>query len=341
MLDPTLERRLSDCKELVGNWKVFHEFFKLGVRGQDLTADKEARFLQIKSKIAMLHDSFIDSLSHDQNIGQNIITIVARCITLKHLHKLGPAEIKKMEIEWHESYLLLNETIAMLEEKKEAMDKINPTQYKMDRYKQLITMNVKHFLTSIYFKAALVLFGLIFVIFGIPMLGIYDYKNLRKTPVKPVYDVGAGLYRMMSSSYPYDDIEQVEFRKDILGSQFQAQNDPNADDILKNLRVVPGLQSFVDTIQSNKGTRGKFYLMNSAPIMWVDFLLEKTETAEAAVKAYNDWFNPLPTTDKNNPRHPAAKILVFNKRNCVVVMFFDPGVRSSAQTIKTDGYGIK
>ena len=82
MIDPVIERKYSDCKELIALWKTFHEFFKLGVRGQDITQDKEAKFLEIKSRIAMLHDSFLESLDHDQNIGQNIINIVTRCITL-------------------------------------------------------------------------------------------------------------------------------------------------------------------------------------------------------------------------------------------------------------------
>lgn len=340
MLDPTLERRLSDCKELVAHWKTFHEFFKIGVKGQDITPDKEAQFLNIKSKLAMLHDSFIESLTHDQNIGQNIITIVARCITLKHVHRLGPADIKKMEIEWHESYLLLNETVALLEEKKEAMDKINPTQYKMQKFRENLSMNIKWFFTSIYFKLIIGLCGLIFILFGVPMLGIYDYKNLRTTPLKPVYDIGAGFYRMVNSTYPYDDVEQVTFNKSILGSQFQSQNDPVDEDILRNIRGI--LQEMVDKIMaSKKGFRGKYYMVNGNPLMWGEFLLGTTAEAAECVTMFKNWFDPLTTSQKNNPNSPAAKLIIFNQRNVLVVMYFHPNLRNNAQMIQEQGFKVK
>lgn len=205
MQNPVLDRRLIDCKELSEAWRKFLDLFNASIRGGDaLSPENEQQFLECKSRIAMVHDSFMDSLKHDQQIGQNIYGIVTRCITMRHVHKMSPAETKKIEIEWHESYLLLNETVTSLEEEIHTLAQVNPTKFHIQRFLTNFKANLKAFFGSSLFKIALGAVVVLFVLFGIPAFGIYDYDNLRKVNgVNAVYFQFMNLKRMAISSTPY------------------------------------------------------------------------------------------------------------------------------------------
>jgi hypothetical protein len=181
MQNPVLERQLTDCKELAESWRRFLDLFNLAIRGGDkMTPQAEQTFLEAKSRIAMLHDTFMEALRHDQQIGQNIFSIIARCITMRHINKMSPAETKKIEIEWHESFLLLNETISTLDEEIQRLASINPTKYHLKRFAEGLKANLIAFLKSRLLKFAIGVAAVFFVIWGIPMFGIYEYDNLRK-----------------------------------------------------------------------------------------------------------------------------------------------------------------
>lgn len=183
MIDPDLERRLADCTELMETWRAFMDIINKAVKPpRTVTPQLEQTFLNAKARIAMLHDSFMESLKHDKSVGSNMLELVNRSITLRLLQKLSEPETKKMEFEWHEVFLLLNETISGLHEEKAKLATVNEFTHNLKKLQGKMLMQVKWFLTSIYLKIAVVLFTIIFVIWGIPALGIYDYNNLRNYP---------------------------------------------------------------------------------------------------------------------------------------------------------------
>ena len=128
MIDPLLNRRLENCKKLLIHWRKFHEFLDRAIKGSEFTSQDEAEFLKLKSDIAILHDSLLESIENTKEnmaSAQSVISLIERCILLRQVQKMNPAEIKKMQIEWHESYLLVNETIGLIEEKIAKMAKVS------------------------------------------------------------------------------------------------------------------------------------------------------------------------------------------------------------------------
>lgn len=211
MVNPELERRFADCNELVEYWRAFLDLVNRGAKSPEgPTPELEQRFLQTKARIAMLHDSFMDSLKHDKQTGANMLGIVNRAITLRSLRKVSEAEAKKIEIEWHEVFLLLNETVSSVEEERNNLEKVNPIVWKMGKLAETAKVQSKSFLGSIYFKIIVVLSVLIFIIWGIPALGIYDYDKLRDNAYtkKPV----AGLMKFarftLGMNVPYNSVEE-------------------------------------------------------------------------------------------------------------------------------------
>lgn len=213
MIDLALERQIDDLKELLELWQKFHDFFSMALKGNENSKENEMAFLELKSRIASLHDVFLSVLSHsDANVGQSVLTIISKTITLKHVYRLTDAEIKKLEIEWHESYLLLNETIGELEDKKEALAQINHLHHTINHFVNNIGHYSGEITRSIYFKIIVFIIVILFVIFGIPAFGIYDYSELRTNKYgKPVYYTAIRAYRsFINSDALYNTAEEAK-----------------------------------------------------------------------------------------------------------------------------------
>jgi hypothetical protein len=196
MIDLAVERQYADTKELLALWQEFHNYFTMGVKGENLTHDKEAHFLDLKSRIAMLHDSFMDALTHDQNIGQEVLNIITRTITLKHLNRQSTGDTKKMEIEWHESYLLLNETVAALEDKRTELANLSGAQYRASRAAGAASQRFTSVLTSGYTKIAVITAVVSFATIGVQVLGIFDWNSAANiTALQTPYRMFKAIYR--------------------------------------------------------------------------------------------------------------------------------------------------
>ncbi len=191
MINPVVERRFADCTELVDSWRAYLDQFNMFVKNveTELSPEVEQRFMECKARIAMLHDSFMESLRHDQNIGQNMLSIVNRSITLRHLRKVGDADRKKIEIEWHEAYLLLNETVSQLAEERERLANINEFTYKLGKFKETILVNVKAFVRSIWFKIGVALLIVLALVFGVPPIQKLTTINYIGKPYRSFLDM--------------------------------------------------------------------------------------------------------------------------------------------------------
>lgn len=181
MVDPELERRYADCKELVDAWRVFLELISVGIKDpSQINPQYEQAFLNSKARIAMLHDSFMEAIKNDKekSTGANMLGLVNRSITLRHVAKSQDVEKKKMEIEWHEVYLMLNECIVGLEEERAKLLAINEFNWKVGKVLKSIQSAVWNFVTSPYLKFAV---GVVVVVGAVASLFIFE-DALRKNP---------------------------------------------------------------------------------------------------------------------------------------------------------------
>ncbi len=207
MEDPALNRRIEETRELHTRWGQFHDFFNMALKGQKPTPEAELKFLELKTRIAMLHDGFMQSLKHDQKVGQQVLTLLATCILLRRVPSMSGAEVQKLELEWNEAYMLMNETIAGLEEERERLANVNERAYKLKQARQRLILNTHNLFMSGQFRFLFFVIVIpIFVLFGIPYFHIYDYNRIPDTfpKVAPVYFKATGLYRkFINHNYPY------------------------------------------------------------------------------------------------------------------------------------------
>jgi len=114
--DEVLQQRLEDVKSLLKIWNHFYRILALVFQSEDEIPDeKEREFQQIKTLVAEKHDSFMRVIEKDEHVGQNILTMVKRVISLSEFRRLSRLEVNKLLIEWHDANILLNETLGSLE----------------------------------------------------------------------------------------------------------------------------------------------------------------------------------------------------------------------------------
>ncbi len=294
MIDPAVERQYADCQELLGLWRTFHEFFSTAIKGDGITHEKEESFMELKSKIAMLHDSFMEALTRDQNIGQEVLNIVSRSITLKHLNRQSAADVKKMEIEWHESYLLLNDTIGFLEDKRNELAQVSHAQFRASKAAGLARQRFNNFFGSTYFKLAVVTGAVLFGTVGVQMLGIYDFNELGKQPaLQTPYAMIKSIYRStINKDSPWASIMAADAARKPFANWPAGVKEPRIgtepkDDVIRSLSMISGLGDILKTAteyrkeDSKKDMEGNLYIHT--------FLLPDADSARKAEDAFSAW----------------------------------------------------
>lgn len=217
MIDPALNRRLESCRQIMKAWHKFHTFLTACMSGQEFDGKAEGLFLRLKSQIAILHDSFLEAIDTNDrdraSVSQSIITLVERCILLREVKRMSIAELKKMEMEWHEAYLLVNDTIGILEEEQSRLNEISHLHHTLEVGTKKVTVAVNKVLRSNGFKFTVVAAAVITAAIILPAMGVFSYHSLDRGFGKKPYRIALHLIRSsVSKKLPYRDMEDYRQR---------------------------------------------------------------------------------------------------------------------------------
>ena len=129
----TMDRRVNMCREFMNDWLLFNQILSAYPSPGVNKAQLENQFLKIKSKLAREHNVLKDSLASDYAIDRNTMQIVSSSTNLESIYAQSEVSVKKLQGEWHKSFISINETLGQIEDKKaraEAGEKIqlDPTE---------------------------------------------------------------------------------------------------------------------------------------------------------------------------------------------------------------------
>ena len=123
-----LDRRVSMCREFMNDWLLFNQILSAYPSPGVNKAQLENQFLKIKSKLAREHNVLKDSLQSDYQIDGNTMNIISTATNLESIYSQSEVAVKKLQGEWHRSFISINETLGSVEDKKaraEAGEKIS------------------------------------------------------------------------------------------------------------------------------------------------------------------------------------------------------------------------
>jgi hypothetical protein len=123
----SFDRKVSMCREFMNDWLLFNQILSAYPSPGVNKAQLENQFLKIKSKLAREHNVLKEQLSSDYKIDSNTMNIVAGSTNLESVYAQSEVAVKKLQGEWHRSFISINETLGAIEDKKaraEAGEKI-------------------------------------------------------------------------------------------------------------------------------------------------------------------------------------------------------------------------
>ncbi len=123
----TMDRKVSMCREFMNDWLLFNQILSAYPSPGVNKAQLENQFLKIKSKLAREHNVLKDQLGSDYKIDSNTMGIVSGATNLETVYAQSEVAVKKLQGEWHRSFISINETLGAIEDKKaraEAGEKI-------------------------------------------------------------------------------------------------------------------------------------------------------------------------------------------------------------------------
>ncbi len=113
-----IDKRVEMTREFMNDWLLFNQILSAYPSPGVNKAQLENQFLKIKSKLAREHRVLKDTLAGDYAIDQNTMNIVSAATNLESIYSQSEVAVKKIQNEWHRSFISINETLGTLEDKK-------------------------------------------------------------------------------------------------------------------------------------------------------------------------------------------------------------------------------
>jgi len=135
MIDKDLDRNIVQTQEFLDLWVKFFDMMVAARRTEELTPQHETAFLAVKSELARRHKVLEQNLGTDYNLDANTMNIVGQAISLASLCSSSDIAMKKMENEWHRVYISINETLGVLQNRRQDMANKSQFEVFMDRFK--------------------------------------------------------------------------------------------------------------------------------------------------------------------------------------------------------------
>ena len=123
-----LTRRVSMVREFMNDWLLFNQILSAYPSPGVNKAQLENQFLKVKSKLAREHNVLKEAIQSDYKIDKNTMQIVSTATNLESIYSQSEVAVKKLQGEWHKSFISINETLGQIEDKKaraEAGEKIS------------------------------------------------------------------------------------------------------------------------------------------------------------------------------------------------------------------------
>ena len=125
-MDPKEREHLEECVEVItefiGKFKQLYWTFRKAYLGDPVTTEAERKFLMMKSEVARLHQYLYEMLE-DKYIGGVVLTDFLRTIVnLEKISKTQDTNYYKIEKQWHEIYMNLEDTLATIQFKLDQED---------------------------------------------------------------------------------------------------------------------------------------------------------------------------------------------------------------------------
>ncbi len=129
-----LERKIELLKEFIEEWVEFRDFLKGALKDKTLSAEEEKKFLEIKSLVTRKYQGLIQVLGGEEPPDDRLMDIVSHAVSLESLGGTSDIQFRKIENDWHLSYIHLNELLGSLESERDQLVEVSRVKTILSRF---------------------------------------------------------------------------------------------------------------------------------------------------------------------------------------------------------------
>jgi hypothetical protein len=111
-----IEYRISCVKKFLEMWVRYDELFQMAHTEKEISQEHENEFFKLKGQMARRHQYLLEYLGKEYGNGkaEPITSYLSDTVTLHNMKDIHFDFFKKLRLQWHATFLLLNEALGYL-----------------------------------------------------------------------------------------------------------------------------------------------------------------------------------------------------------------------------------
>jgi hypothetical protein len=126
MIDRRIESDIKAVKGFLEFWGKFHSLYDDIISKERISREDEEVFLNTKTNIREKYEALKSGLEFKYMPKTRITDPVGDVLALEGVHFISEKNLKRMEDDWRDSYVFLNNILERFENKKRRLDRFNP-----------------------------------------------------------------------------------------------------------------------------------------------------------------------------------------------------------------------
>lgn len=109
-----IEYRISLIKKFLEMWGHYDEMFDKAFHLKQFTPEEEDEFFKVKSQLARRHQYLMEYLGKEYDRAEAVTSFLSDTVTLQNMCGINFDFYKKLRLQWHATFLRLNEALGFL-----------------------------------------------------------------------------------------------------------------------------------------------------------------------------------------------------------------------------------
>ena len=126
MLDKKTELDIKTVKSFLEFWVKFHSIYSGVISRENIGKGDESKLLETKDVIKNKYTGLKSSLEFKYAPRGRLTDPVSDILGINNVRFMAEKNLKKLEVDWKDSYIFLNNILERLENKKRRLDRFNP-----------------------------------------------------------------------------------------------------------------------------------------------------------------------------------------------------------------------
>ena len=109
-----IEYRIKAIKEFLKLWERYDELFRHAYRDKEASTAEEEEFFKVKGQLARRHQYLLEYLEKEYLKAEPVTSYLSDTVTLRGMISIHFDFYKKLRMQWHSTFLRLNESLGYL-----------------------------------------------------------------------------------------------------------------------------------------------------------------------------------------------------------------------------------